>query len=137
MIFFPPIFTYLDTGVRVGKAPAHVGDVAVIGAGRADQIRALARPVTVVRAEHGCAFTVAPRQRVEILLVGINKVVIRIAVARCVGAAAAAAAGGLEVLGGHVHAVEVSLLRAVHVRQGGAQASSGEEELRSRELHDD
>ncbi len=115
----------------VGKTPAHVGDIAAIGAGRAHQVGALARAIAVVGTQDAGALAIAPRQGIQIVLVGVNVSVELVAVARRVGALAA-------VLVGQGEAVEEALLRAVSVRQRSSQpreAGSGQKQLCSGELH--
>lgn len=71
--------TYLDPHVGVCKAPAHVGHVAMVGAGRPDQVRALARALWVPWPEDGRTQAIAPWQRVEVVLDGVNCPIIRVA----------------------------------------------------------
>jgi hypothetical protein len=112
----------LDADVRVGEAPAHVGQVATVGAGRARHVRVLACARRVPGPEDGRAQAVAPGKRVDIVANGVDKVVVRVAVAGRVGRRV-----GLEPLG-QLEAVEQPLLGAVKVREGEGDASAGGDE---------
>lgn len=71
--------TYFDPHVGVSETPAHVGHVAVVGTGRPDQVRALPRALRVPWPQDGGAQAIAPWQRVEVVLDGVDLVVIWVA----------------------------------------------------------
>lgn len=88
----------------------------MIRARRADQIRALARAIAVIRPENRRAVAVAPGQGIEILPDRINGAVIRIAIVRRVGILfGKLVRDGLEIF-------REALLGEVLVRQRGANA---------------
>src|SRR3569833_462891 len=76
---------HLNAHVRVGKAPAEVRHVAVVGARRPDEIRTLAGPLPVPRAEHRRAKAIPPRQRVELVADAVHGAVVGVAVVGRVG----------------------------------------------------
>lgn len=115
--------------MRISKTPSHVGNVAMISAGRADHVGALTRSVAVVRSQNRSSESVSPGLGVQLLANGIDVVVLGIAVAGSVGLAV------FTVLGGQIHAIEQTLARAVEMRQSSCEAGSGKEQLGCGELH--
>lgn len=122
--------SFLDPDVRVREAPAHVGHVAMVGAGRADQVGVLAGATRVPGAEYRLAQAVAPWEGVDAVLVGVNGAIEVIAVARTVGVLG----GGLGLEGGtragqvlfrELQAGSKALLRRVLVGGSPCQARQG------------
>lgn len=68
--------TYLDPHVGVSETPAHVGHVAVVGAWRPDQVWVLPGALWVPRPQDGGSQAIAPWQRVEVVLDGVDLAVI-------------------------------------------------------------
>lgn len=71
--------TYFDPHVRVGETPAHVGHVAMVGAWRPDQVWVLPGALRVPWPQDGGAQAIAPWQRVEVVLDGVNLAVVWVA----------------------------------------------------------
>jgi hypothetical protein len=51
--------TLLDAHVRVGKGPTHVGNLAVVGAGRADEVGVLSLALPIAWAHDGSTLAIA------------------------------------------------------------------------------
>lgn len=112
--------------MRICKTPAHIRHVAVVGARRAHEIRALARPARVPRPQHRGAPAIAEGQRVEAFLVRVDGAVVWVAVLGCVGLLHIAIrfGAGLELVG-QFEAGGETLLGRVTVGDPEGQAREG------------
>lgn len=115
----------------VSKAPAHIGHVAVVGAGRPDEIWVLARALPIPGPQDGGAEPIAVGQRVQFVANCVDRLVKRIFVARLVRVL------GASILAGQRLAVQETLTRAVLNRDGKAQlAKNGaQKDERASQLH--
>ena len=73
---------HLDTNVRVGKAPAHVGHVAVVGAGRPDQVWIGSRPLLIPRSQDRCPQAIAIWERIQAVTYAVDGFVQWVAMVR-------------------------------------------------------
>lgn len=124
--------SYLNPHVRIGKTPAHVRHIAVVGAGRPDEIRVLARPARVPRAQDGGAQAIAIWQGVEVIFLRVDGAVVGVAEVWAIGVLDTSCFGaGLELVR-NVEAGGETLLGRVAVGCGEGQAREGrcQEDLR-------
>lgn len=101
----------------------------MVGAGRADEIRALARTLWVPWAEDGGTKAIAPRQRVQVLGDGVDSVVVGVTVLGRVRHSRGR--GGrrlLEILGRKLEAIEKTLPGAVLVGESSSDAAGSQKE---------